>query len=708
MVELCHMSIKPITFLRNTNEIEAELAASKEPIFITKNGYGHLVLLRLDEYERLTKAKPEIDLADKKGLDLSVADDIGFGFVRTKTLSPKMVIGDPQANADEMIRCIASAQDEHVALLVFPELSLTGNTAGDLLINEHMHNAIRKSIKKIVASTKGLSPLIAVGAPIKTEMGLLNCAIIIQNGKILGFVPKESLSESEKRHFAEVSPTIDTLCFGGEEYPFGTNLIFTAKNNGALRVAFEVADETYASETMLAAANEGATVIARLSAPNEIIGGSERRRSLFRSLSDQLNCAYVVAASGKDESTTDYIFAGQNIISENGEILSESALFENGEAVADIDVALIRDSRMANPRFVIQTSHQFLRIPFVAVNHDPESLKRPLRRYPFLPTNPGESRDLVHALSAIRMQAMGLRRRLEAIHQDKVYIGLSGGLDSTLALLVSVEAFKMAGFDLKNIHAITLPAFGTSKRTHDNAVALAGGLGVSFDEINIKESVLAHFRDTKHDPEIRNTAYENAQARMRTMVLMDIANEHGGLMVGTGDLSELCLGWCTYGGDHLSMYAVNGTIPKTLVRYLVESYGELHEEVRAPLFDIAATPISPELLPPNAQGVIDQKTEDIVGPYELNDFIIYHYLKNHYGPRKIYYLMQQVFSEAYPNETLKKWLENFFRRFYQSQFKRSCSADGPQVGPISVSPRGGLVMPSDASANAVLEEIRSL
>lgn len=707
------MKIEPITSLRNTNQIEEDLAKYDEPIYITKNGYGHMVIMTMAQYESLIAKEPNLDPGAPAKTKFAIQEQSDpQGFVRVRAASLPVSVGSVRDNVEAIKREILSAEADRVHVLGLPELSLTGYTCGDLFLNEQLQVNAVEGIQEIAAFSKGKKMFIALGAPLAKENHLYNCAVLIYDGEILGVVPKTYIPNYsefyEKRYFKSGHKRVGMIAIGNESYPFGTNFIFVDENYDKLKIGIEICEDLWVPDAPnIDLTMAGATLILNLSASNETYGKQYYRRNLVSTTSQRTICAYAYACSGRSESTTDLVFSGHNLIAENGKILAESKLFSGENATADIDVDGLLTKRRNTGTFDHAVKETYQWIGFSMPIQTPTNLKRALRKYPFLPTQENEPKDLNAVKEIITMQAVALQKRLETIHTHSVYIGLSGGLDSTLALLVAYECFVRAGWDLKGVHAITLPAFGTSSRTHDNAVKLANGLGVDFDEINIKEAVLAHFKDTKHDPEDHDLAYENAQARMRTMVLMDIANERGGLMLGTGDLSELCLGWCTYGGDHLSMYGVNGSIPKTLVRYLVEGFAELHPEVADALNDISATPISPELLP-TKNGAIAQMTEDMVGPYPLNDFIIYYFLTHQYGPKKIYLLACEAFEGVYDKETIKYWLEQFFKRFFRNQFKRSCLPDGPKVTAIGVSPRGDWRMPSDASAKDYLEEIHSL
>ncbi len=708
------MKIEPITFLRNTNQLEADLKKYDEPIYITKNGSGHLVVMTMKQYESMKTGliKENNQFIGESSFSIKKQSE-PLGFVRIRAAAQNIHVGSVSGNIKEMKKAIDQAVADKVHVLVFPELSLTGYTCGDLFLNEKMQKDAALGTIEMAKYTEKLPILVVFGAPLAKENHLYNCAVVCYNGEILGVVPKTYIPNYnefyEKRYFKTGFGNEGTIAIKNKEYPFGSNLIFVDENYDKLKIGIEICEDLWVPDAPnISLAMAGATMILNLSSSNETFGKQNYRRDLVKTTSSRDICAYAYACSGRTESTTDLVFSGHNLICEDGNVLAETELFSEENATADVDMDRLLAKRRKTGTFDHKIDKKYRWIGFDLAIEKPSDLKRQLVHYPFLPTQENEKKDLKAAKTIIDMQAVGLLKRLETVRTKSVYIGLSGGLDSTLALLVAVEAFKRAGWDLKGVHAITLPAFGTSKRTHDNAVKLADALGVDFEEINIKDSVLAHFKDTKHDPEDHDLAYENAQARMRTMVLMDIANERGGLMVGTGDLSELCLGWCTYGGDHMSMYGVNGSIPKTLVRYLVEAYAEMFPIAAEPLNDISATPISPELLPPKGGEGITQVTEDVVGPYVLNDFFIYYFLTHEFGPRKIYFLASEAFKGIYTPDVIKGWLENFFTRFFRNQFKRSCLPDGPKITAASVSPRGDWRMPSDASAEDYLAEIRSL
>lgn len=710
--------IQPITTLRDTAKLERDLEENDGVLHITKNGYSDFVILSPSNYEELKKGQryKDVPLPQRRG---NVASSFSpsketsdcLGFVRVRAASLPIAVSSPIANAKEIIAKVRKAKEEGVALLCLPELCLTGYTCGDLFRNRALEDNCKKAIKEIVEATKETSVLFCFGAPIRKGNKLYNCAIVCFEGKILAFVPKKNLPNYsefyEARHFDSWIYENDVLPFESENVPFGNKIIFKDECYPDLAVGVEICEDLWVpNPPSTGHAQAGATVIMNLSASNEVVGKAKYRRDLVSMTSARLLSAYIYSNAGAGESTTDVVFSSHNIIAENGKILAETPLFEMEEATSDIDLESLISERIRMSTFPNGVQDGYAVIGFCLPLKTPIE---PLRVYPMNPFLPkGGAFDEERVKTILRIQAEGLIQRLKTIGQKKVIVGLSGGLDSTLALLVAVEAFEILGYDKKGIKAVTLPAFGTSKRTHDNAALLSKELGVSFEEINLKTTLLSHFEDIDHDPENRNVTYENAQARERTQVLMDIANDDNSLMIGTGDLSELCLGWTTYNGDHMSMYGVNASIPKTLVRYLCKGYAMIHPEAAPSLNDIIDTPISPELLPPDAKGAIKQHTEDVVGPYEVVDFIIYHFLRFQYRPTKLYYLLLITYGKKYPEDRLKGWLRSFFLRFWRNQFKRSCLPDGTKVGSVAISPRGDWRMPSDASVSDYLDEIDAL
>ena len=710
--------IQPITTLRDTAKLEQDLKENDGILHITKNGYCDFVILSPSNYEELKKGTPnkESPLFKAKGnafssFSPSKEPSDCLGYVRARASSIPVSVSSPLTNAKEIISKAQKAKEDKVALLCLPELCLTGYTCGDLFRNRALEANCEKAIKEILQETKDLDVLFSFGAPIRKDNKLYNCALVCFKGKILAFVPKKNLPNYsefyEARHFGSWTYENGTLPFDGENIPFGNKILFKDECYPDLTVGVEICEDLWVpNPPSTGLAQAGATVLMNLSASNEVVGKAKYRRDLVSMTSARLLSAYIYSDAGAGESTTDVVFSSHNIIAENGKILAETPLFEMKDATSDIDLESLISERIRMSTFPNEESNGYAVIGFRLPLKEP---KKPLRLYPMNPFLPKEGAfDEERVKTILRIQAEGLIKRLKTVGQKKVIVGLSGGLDSTLALLVAVEAFEILGYDKRGIKAVTLPAFGTSRRTHDNAALLSKELGVTFEEINLKTSLLSHFDDIGHDPENHNVTYENAQARERTQVLMDIANDENSLMIGTGDLSELCLGWTTYNGDHMSMYGVNASIPKTLVRYLCKGYAIIHPEAAPSLNDIIDTPISPELLPPDAKGAIQQQTEDVVGPYEVVDFIIYHFLRFQYRPKKLYFLLLSAYGKKYPKEKLKGWLRSFFVRFWRNQFKRSCLPDGAKVGSVAISPRGDWRMPSDASVSDYLCEIDEL
>jgi NAD+ synthase (glutamine-hydrolysing) len=706
--------IQPITALRNTNKLEKDVKNAEGPVFITKNGYSDLVILSPENYqnliqERKSQLSPEKPVFRNKEMPNDVQSD-PLGFVKVRAASVPIEVAGVKHNLLEIEKLVSQADADGVKILALPELCLTGYTASDLFLTDTLQSQVVEALLDLEKWSKRYDVFFAVGAPLSKNNCLYNCAVAFYKGKILGIVPKSYLPNYcefyEKRHFTSAPLENSNISLNGFGYPFGTKLIFVDQKFHKLKISIEICEDVWVPDTpSTKAALAGADVILNLSASNEVVGKKEYRSDLVKMTSARLCSAYLYADAGDGESTTDLVFASHNLVAENGKILCETPLFSMGNATSEIDLDKILSERRKMTTFG-NVDYSYQEIYFGMPLRTPEKLLRHYSQNPFIPEQKDIDLDRVKLI--LSMQAMGLAKRLQTVHQKKALIGVSGGLDSTLALLVTVEAFKKLGYDLKGISAITLPAFGTSERTHHNAIALSQALGVSFEEINIKNSLLSHFEDIKHDPNDHNLTYENAQARERTQVLMDVANDRGALMVGTGDLSELCLGWTTFNGDHMSMYGVNASIPKTLVRYLVEGYALLHPEAAESLNDIVATPISPELLPTDSKGQIAQKTEDKIGPYELHDFFIYHFLRFGFRPAKLYFLAQQAYAGKYDDATIKKWLREFFVRFFHNEFKRSCLPDGAKVGTVAISPRGDLRMPSDASVADYLDEIEAL
>lgn len=619
------------------------------------------------------------------------------GFIKAAAATPQIRVGDTKKNAEEIIKQIKSAAKSGAKLIVFPELCVTAYTCGDLFLQDRLIKNAIDAVFEIARGTRELDILIAVGTPVPLCGSLYNCAAVIKDGGVLGFVTKTHIPNYsefyEARHFAALGEnTVVTL--NGAEYPIGPKLLFAAENMPDFVVGVEICEDLWvACPPSGAHAENGASVILNLSASDEVIGKAEYRRSLAASQSGRAACAYVYADAGRGESSTDMVFSGHNFIYENGTLLAESKLFENGIITADIDV-----SRLALERRKISTFKNNFDAGYKKIYFETKITETRLERFfdphPFVPKDKERLRERCELI--FTMQAEGLAKRLEHIGLRSVTIGVSGGLDSTLALLVSVRAFERLGLDKSGINAVTMPCFGTTDRTYKNAKRLAESVGAKLIEIPISEAVTVHLKDIGADINNHNTTYENAQARERTQVLMDYAGETGGIVVGTGDLSELALGWATYNGDHMSMYGVNCSIPKTLVRYLVSYVAEISgDELKETLFDILGTPVSPELLPPK-DGVISQVTEDLVGPYELHDFFLYNFIRFGFEKSKIYRMAKLAFMDDYDEKTIAKWLDVFYDRFYKNQFKRSCVPDGPKVGSVTLSPRGDWRMPSDS------------
>lgn len=633
------------------------------------------------------------------------------GFITVATATPQVAVADCEANAQAILACINEMAAAHAKVMVLPELCITGYTCSDLFWQTKLLDEAEAALSAIVEGSRQVDALIAVGMPLRVAGKLLNVAAILCRGKVLGFVPKVNLPAYnefyETRHFTSGSADMGTVQFGGEEIPVGTNLLFSCENVVDLCVAAEICEDLWVpNPPSVQHALAGASVICNLSASDEMVGKGSYRRDLVAGQSARLVCAYLYATAGEGESTTDLVFGGQNLIAENGTVLAESTTFENEINVATIDVQRLASERRRMSTFPAAESKEYREISF-ALAEEETRLARFFDADPFVPSNADQLSDRCEEI--LNIQALGLKKRLAHTHAKSAVVGISGGLDSTLALLVTARAFDMLGLPRKGIVAVTMPGFGTTDRTYNNAVAMIKSLGATFKEVPIAKAVMQHFADIGHDASIHDVTYENSQARERTQILMDIANQANGFVIGTGDLSELALGWATYNGDHMSMYAVNASVPKTLVRHLVRHYADTSadEVLAGVLYDVLDTPVSPELLPPE-DGAISQKTEDLVGPYELHDFFLYQMLRMCFPPAKIYRVAKEAFAGRYSNETILKWLRTFYWRFFSQQFKRSCLPDGPKVGSVAVSPRGDLRMPSDACVSAWIKEVEAL
>lgn len=631
------------------------------------------------------------------------------GFIKVAAVTPALKVADCMYNTTEIIKNIKEAAKQGAKIIVFPELSITGYTCSDLFWQEMLLRGAKNCLHEIADQCKKIDALIFVGLPWEHNQKLYNVAAVLNHGEILGLIPKSYLPNYaefyEARHF---TPAGDIFEETVEGYPFGTDISFQCEEMPELIVAAEICEDLWVPDPpSVSHALAGANVIVNLSASDETIGKCEYRRELVKSQSARLICGYIYASAGGDESTTDLVFSGHNIIAENGSVLAESPRFVNTITYSEIDVHRLTGERRRMTTFRTDDSCGTARIPFSVEKVAETTLTRRIAPMPFVPSGK-EDRDR-RCEEILTIQAMGLRKRLVHTGCKSLVVGLSGGLDSTLALLVMARAADMADLKRSNILTVTMPCFGTTDRTYKNACELSKKLKTTLREINIKKAVNVHFKDIGHDPENHDVTYENSQARERTQILMDLANQTGGMVIGTGDLSELALGWATYNGDHMSMYAVNASIPKTLVRHLVRYYADTcgDQALQKVLMDILDTPVSPELLPPK-DGMISQKTEDLVGPYELHDFFLYHMMRLGEEPTKVYRLAKYAFAGQYDEAIILKWLKKFYQRFFAQQFKRSCLPDGPKVGSVAVSPRGDLRMPSDACVHIWMEELETL
>ncbi len=640
-----------------------------------------------------------------------------FGFVRVAAAVPVVRVADTSFNAAQTVALVREADAAGAHVVVFPECNLTGYTANDLFHQHALQHGALDALARVCAETADCSVVTIVGLPIAADNQLFNCAAVIQSGNILGIVPKTFIpgynEYYEQRWFRPGTRMLsNSLRVNGGDIPCGVDLLFRAEDIPDLTFGIEICEDLWVpAPPSSGQAVAGATLLANLSAGNELIAKDGYRKNLVRQQSGRCVAAYVMSSAGVGESTTDAVFSGHAMIAENGVMLAESERFQRAAAltVADVDVGRLVHDRQLTSSFSEAIEREALNYRVVPFAAEQKNWKLPLKRsitpYPFVPDDPAERDRRCEEIFAI--QSAGLAKRVEHCGCKSVVVGLSGGLDSTLALLVCVRTFDILALDKQNIHAITMPGFGTSERTYENVKKLSSALGIALDEIDIRPACEQHFKDIGYDAKKHDIVFENAQARERTQILMDKANQLGALVVGTGDLSELALGWCTYCGDHMSMYNVNCGVPKTLVKYLVQWVADTRSDdaACAVLADILATPISPELLPADKQGEVSQKTEDTIGPYELHDFFLYHIVRFGARPRKVLLLAEQAFSNSYPAGEIKKWLKVFIERFFAHQFKRSCVPDGPKVGSVSLSPRGDWRMPSDACAETWLAEL---
>lgn len=633
------------------------------------------------------------------------------GFLKVGAATPKTKVGDVRWNVEQMKQLAEGAYQKGVRLLVFPELCITSYTCGDLFGQKLLLDQAKEGLRDFAESIKDKDMLCFAGLPWNQDGKLYNVAAAVKNGKVIGLVPKLNLPNYgefyEARNFEKGFQEVRNVEWQGEEIPMGSRLLFCCREMPELQVAAEICEDLWvACPPSTGHAMAGATVIVNCSASDETTGKSAYREKLVAGQSARLVCAYVYANAGDGESSQDLVFGGHDIIAENGLILTQSSRFQTGIWTADLDLGRLDSERRRMSTFQIEGRDAYHVVRF-SMKLEETDLERFIDPAPFVPGNGEERRARCEEILSI--QAMGLKKRLEHTGCRDAVVGISGGLDSTLALLVTARAFDLLDIPRKRIHCVTMPCFGTTDRTYQNACLMTEKLGAELREVDIREAVTLHFKDIGHAMENHDVTYENSQARERTQVLMDVANQVGGMVIGTGDMSELALGWATYNGDHMSMYGVNASVPKTLVRHLVRYYADTcgEEELSAVLSDVLDTPVSPELLPPE-DGRISQKTEDLVGPYELHDFFLYHIMRNGSSPAKIYRLAQKAFEKQYDREIVLKWLKTFYRRFFAQQFKRSCLPDGPKVGSVAVSPRGDWRMPSDASAALWLAEVERL
>ncbi len=635
------------------------------------------------------------------------------GFIKAAAVTPKIKVADTQFNTQAIIEKVTEAYEQGAKLIVLPELCITGYTCQDLFAQEMLLKGALEGLKAIRKATADMETLIFVGLPFEQAGKLYNVAAALFKGNVLGIVPKRNIPMYhefyEGRNFVEGNEKAVDIFLEGVQVPFGTDILFEVQE-GILRglcVACEICEDLWVPMSpSLRHGVAGANVIVNLSASSETVGKDTYREMLVSSTSARLVAGYVYCSAAEGESTQDLVFGGHNLICENGSMLAEAKRFQCETIYADLDINRLRHERRKMSTYDSGLASEHRRVVF-QLEEQETRLDRYFAPMPFVPADPAKKAERCEEILSI--QAYGLKKRLEHTWCKHAVVGISGGLDSTLAILVTAKAFDLLGLDRANIHAITMPCFGTTDRTYDNACTLTKTLGATLEEIDIKEAVSIHFRDIRHDKDNHNVTYENSQARERTQILMDIANRENGMVIGTGDMSELALGWATYNGDHMSMYGVNAGVPKTLVRHLVQYYADTcgDEELTRVLLDVLDTPVSPELLPP-VDGQISQKTEDLVGPYELHDFYLYYMLRCGFSPAKVYRVACKAFAGQYDEAIILKWLKTFYRRFFTQQFKRSCLPDGPKVGSVAVSPRGDLRMPSDACAALWLAELERL
>ncbi len=633
------------------------------------------------------------------------------GFIKAAAVSPELRVADIPYNCKVICSWMDSAEKEQCKVTVFPELCLTGYTCQDLFLQEYLLEQAENALWEIASHSSTLDGLFFVGLPLRITGKLYNVCAAVSRGQVLGIVPKSYLPNYnefyEARHFRSGKDLNTEILLHGIKVPVSPYILFCCREMPSLRVAAEICEDLWVpNPPSIQHCLSGATLIVNPSASDELTGKSDYRRALVVGQSARLLCGYIYASACSCESTQDVVYSGHSLLAENGYILAESPIFSSKCTIADFDLKQIETDRQRMTTFSAQDDSRYRKILF-SLTPVQTSLQRRIDPHPFVPSNK-QSRDK-RCNDIISIQAMGLRKRLQHTGCRCAVIGISGGLDSTLALLVTARAFDSLGLPRDGILAVTMPGFGTTDRTYDNAIRLIHSVGAELMEVPIGPAVLQHFSDIRHNPNVQDVTYENSQARERTLILMDLANEHNGLVIGTGDLSELALGWATYNGDHMSMYAINSSVPKTLVRFLVSYFAETATDpiLAETLLDVLDTPVSPELLPPE-EGAIAQKTEMLVGPYELHDFFLYHMLRWGSSPEKIFRLAMIAFYGTYDSEFILKWQKTFYRRFFSQQFKRSCLPDGPKVGTVAVSPRGDLRMPSDACATIWINALDNL
>lgn len=638
---------------------------------------------------------------------------MNYGFVKTACATPTIKVADCVYNSEQIISQISFAAQHGASLVVFPELCVTGYTCADMFMHNFLLEHAQQAVERIMSRTKTMGIMAIIGVPVAVNDALYNCAAVIYKGELLALIPKCNLPNYneyyELRYFTSGKGVDQIIHYAGQDVRLCANVVFCCNQLKEFRIGVEICEDLVAplSPSQDLVLNGKATVIANLAASSEYAGKSDYRRDLVRVISGKLCCAYLFASAGPGESSTDAVYSAHNMIAENANILGESIKYTEGITYADIDVQRLDTERRKNNTFASYESDKNIHYVNFDMVARQTKLSRQFRKHPFIPSEKAELDRRCEDI--LTMQAVGLATRMQSASIKELVLGVSGGLDSTLALIVSVKALDILGLSRKNLHAVSMPCFGTTMRTKSNAEKLSIAYGADFSQVDITKAVKQHFIDIGQDENKLDTTFENAQARQRTLVLMDIANKVGALVVGTGDLSELALGWATYNGDHMSMYAVNASVPKTMVRHLVKYETQLvPNEIGCIINDILDTPVSPELLPPDKNGEISQVTEDVVGPYELHDFFLYYFVRYGFTPEKIFYMAVKTFKEDYDRYTIKKWMQKFFVRFFTQQFKRSCLPDGPKVGSVCLSPRGDFKMPSDLQVRLWLERINEL